>query len=132
MSCENEWSYSQLTSHSSQLRPEDDMANDIVMPRLGWTMESGRLVEWFKQDGEEVAAGELLFAVETDKAIQEVEALDSGVLHIPSDSPLGEEAPVGALLGYILAPGEAAPAGNGSAAPELVSVKAAAPAVTIV
>jgi pyruvate dehydrogenase E2 component (dihydrolipoamide acetyltransferase) len=70
------------------------MANDIVMPRLGWTMESGRLVEWFKQDGEEVAAGELLFAVETDKAIQEVEALDSGVLHIPSDSPLGEEAPV--------------------------------------
>src|SRR6478735_5839694 len=108
------------------------MANDIVMPRLGWTMESGRLVEWFKQDGEEVAAGELLFAVETDKAIQEVEALDSGVLHIPGDSPLGEEAPVGALLGYILAPGETAPAGSGAAAPEPVAVQAAAPAISIV
>jgi pyruvate dehydrogenase E2 component (dihydrolipoamide acetyltransferase) len=108
------------------------MANDIVMPRLGWTMESGRLVEWFKQDGEEVAAGELLFAVETDKAIQEVEALDSGVLHIPSDSPLGEEAPVGALLGYILAPGEAAPTETGTAAQEPVAVQADGPAISIV
>jgi pyruvate dehydrogenase E2 component (dihydrolipoamide acetyltransferase) len=91
------------------------MPNNIVMPRLGWTMESGTLVEWFKQDGEEVQAGELLFAVETDKAIQEIEALDSGILHIPAESPMGQDAPVGALLGYILAPGEALPAGEGEA-----------------
>src|SRR5215203_923863 len=74
----------------------------------------------------------MLFAVETDKAIQEVEALDSGVLHIPSDSPLGEEAPVGALLGYILTPGEAVPAGSGAAVPEPAAVEAAAPADTLV
>lgn len=85
------------------------MPSNIVMPRLGWTMESGRLVEWFKNEGDEVQAGEMLFAVETDKAIQEIEALDSGVLHIPAESPLGEEAPVGAVLGYILAQGEAPP-----------------------
>lgn len=100
--------------------------NDIVMPRLGWTMESGRLVEWFKQDGDAVEAGELLFAVETDKAIQEIEALDSGVLHIPGDSPLGEDAPVGALLGYILAPGEAPPAGSGAATPVSIVTEAIA------
>jgi pyruvate dehydrogenase E2 component (dihydrolipoamide acetyltransferase) len=92
------------------------MAHDIVMPRLGWTMEAGTLVEWFKQEGEEVNAGDLLFAVETDKAVQEVEALDSGVLHIPTDSPLGVEAPVGAVLGFILDPGEAPPSGRGGTA----------------
>lgn len=101
------------------------MPSNIVMPRLGWTMESGRLVEWFKEDGAAVNAGELLFAVETDKAIQEVEALDSGVLHIPVESPLGEEAPVGALLGYILAPGEAVPsAGTAVSAPAEAVVEA--------
>jgi pyruvate dehydrogenase E2 component (dihydrolipoamide acetyltransferase) len=113
------------------------MPNNIVMPRLGWTMESGRLVEWFKNEGDEVQAGELLFAVETDKAIQEVEALDTGVLHIPAESPFGEEAPVGAVLGYILAPGEAPPAGGSEStgAPEPVVpevVEQAAPIKTIV
>ena len=92
------------------------MANDIVMPRLGWTMESGRLVEWFKQDGEAVEAGELLFAVETDKAIQEIEALDSGVLHMPGDSPIGYRLPAGAVVGNMPAPGPAAPAGRNTAA----------------
>ena len=86
------------------------MAYEVVMPRLGWNMETGRLVEWLKQDGERVEAGELLLAIEADKAIQEVEALESGVLHIPAESPpAGEEVPVGTLLGYLLAEGEEAP-----------------------
>jgi pyruvate dehydrogenase E2 component (dihydrolipoamide acetyltransferase) len=79
------------------------------MPRLGWNMETGRLGQWLKQDGERVEAGELLFTVEGDKATQEVEALDSGTLHIPPDAPPpGKEVPVGTLLGYLLAPGEMA------------------------
>ena len=85
------------------------MANEVVMPRLGWTMEAGTLVEWLKSDGDEVEAGELLFSVETDKAVQEVEAIDSGVLRIPSDSPIGIEKPVGSTLGFIVKPGEPAP-----------------------
>jgi pyruvate dehydrogenase E2 component (dihydrolipoamide acetyltransferase) len=86
------------------------MANEVVMPRLGWTMEAGTLVEWLKSDGDEVEAGELLFAVETDKAVQEVEAIDSGILSIPIDTPIGIEKPVGTTLGFIVAPGETAPA----------------------
>ncbi len=86
------------------------MASDVVMPRLGWTMETGRVVEWLKQDGEAVAAGDMLFSVESDKAIVEVEALDSGVLRIPTDTPIGVDAPVGAVLAYILGPGEEPPA----------------------
>src|SRR5262245_19890675 len=76
------------------------------MPRLGWTMEVGRVVEWLKGDGEPVEAGEFLFSVEGDKAITEVEALDSGILRIPPDPQIGIELPVGAVLAYIAVPGE--------------------------
>jgi pyruvate dehydrogenase E2 component (dihydrolipoamide acetyltransferase) len=86
------------------------MATEIVLPRLGWNMEKGSLGEWLKQDGDRVEAGEILFTVEGDKAVQEIEALDSGVLRIPADSPPpGKEVPVGTLLAYLVQPGEAVP-----------------------
>ncbi|MBP8108135.1 MAG: 2-oxo acid dehydrogenase subunit E2 [Caldilineaceae bacterium] len=86
------------------------MPFEVVLPRLGWNMESGQVGQWLKKEGERVEAGEILFTVEGDKATQEVEALDSGTLHIPSNSPpLGKEVPVGTLLAYLLEPGEAIP-----------------------
>ncbi len=95
------------------------MPSEIVMPRLGWTMETGTVVEWLKASGDLVEAGEHIFAVESDKAITEVESLDSGVLYIPDGTPIGVEAPVGATLAFILAPGEAPPAyAFGSESPE--------------
>jgi pyruvate dehydrogenase E2 component (dihydrolipoamide acetyltransferase) len=69
-------------------------------------MEAGTVVEWLKESGDPVEAGEMLFSVESDKAITEVEALDSGVLYLPPDAPIGVEVPVGAMVGWILAPGE--------------------------
>ncbi len=87
------------------------MAVEIVMPRLGWTAEEAVLKEWRVRHGDPVAVGDVLFSVEGDKAVEEIEALDPGILHIPSESPLpGQSAPVGTLLAYILAPGEAPPA----------------------
>ena len=86
---------------------------EVVMPRLGWNMETGSLGEWLKQDGDHVEAGEILFTVEGDKAIQEVEALDSGILRIPADSPPpGVEVAVGTLLAYLLAAGRGAPSSS--------------------
>lgn len=86
------------------------MATEIVMPRLGWTMEEGIFGEWLKKDGEEVKAGDLLFTVESDKATQEVESFESGILRIPPDGPkTGDVIPVGGRMGYIVKPGEAAP-----------------------
>lgn len=86
------------------------MAVEIIMPRFGWTMEEGLLAEWTKRDGEAVAAGEVLFTVESDKALNEVESFETGVLRIPPDSPPpGSIVKVGALLAYIVQPGEAAP-----------------------
>jgi pyruvate dehydrogenase E2 component (dihydrolipoamide acetyltransferase) len=109
------------------------MVNEVVMPRLGWTMEVGRVVEWLKQDGDEVAAGEVIFAVEADKGVTDVEALDSGILRIPTDSPIGVEVPVGATLAFITQPGAAAPAnisGQISSNPATVPVSVPEPVAT--
>jgi len=86
------------------------MPFEIVLPRLGWNMESGQVGEWLKKDGERVEVGEILLTIEGDKATQEVEALESGILRIPPDSPPpGQEVPVGTLLAYLVKPGEALP-----------------------
>ncbi|MGL4550558.1 MAG: lipoyl domain-containing protein, partial [Gemmataceae bacterium] len=70
---------------------------DITVPRLGWTMESGTLVEWFKRDGDAVAPGEPLFALEGDKATETVEALDAGVLRTAARA--GDKVTVGQVVG---------------------------------
>lgn len=86
------------------------MAFEILMPRLGWSMEEGVFGAWLKQDGETVHAGDLIFTVESDKATQEVEVFDNGVLRIPPDAPQpGQTITVGTLLAYVTQPGEAAP-----------------------
>jgi pyruvate dehydrogenase E2 component (dihydrolipoamide acetyltransferase) len=98
------------------------MAYEVVMPRLGWNMEEGSLAEWLKRPGDQIEAGEVLFSVESDKAVQEVEALEGGVLYIPPGSPApGQTVPVGTLLAYLLAPGEPTP-GEAGPAPQSASV----------
>ena len=93
------------------------MAYEVTMPRLGWTMEEGVFGEWLKQDGDEVQAGDLLFTVEGDKATQEVEVFEAGILRLPANAPApGDVIPVGALLGYIVQAGESLPVESGPAA----------------
>jgi len=100
------------------------MAIEITLPRLGWSMEEGIFQSWLKKEGEEVKSGEPLFILESDKAAQEVEATDSGILHIPSNAPQsGEVTKVGRVLGYLLAPGEQPPVP--SAVPSVVPEKTA-------
>src|SRR5262249_23812156 len=86
------------------------MATEIVMPRLGWTMEEGTVVEWLKKDGDAIKPGDIVFTVESDKAVNEVRAFESGILRIPPDSPPpGTPVKVGGLLAYLVQPGETAP-----------------------
>lgn len=86
------------------------MANEITVPRLGWTMEEGTFVGWLKRSGEQVRAGDPLFTLEGEKATQDVEATESGVLHIAVFAPSsGGVVKVGAVLGYLLAEGESPP-----------------------
>lgn len=84
------------------------MATEIVLPRLGWTMEEGTLIEWLKNDGDEVKPGDLIYTVESDKTTVDVENFDAGILRIPPNSPApGSRIPVGTLLAYVAQPGEA-------------------------
>ena len=86
------------------------MASEIVVPRLGWTMEEGIFGEWLKPDGAAIAVGDLIFTIETDKATQEVESLEAGILRIAPGGPkAGDVVLVGAVLGYLVASGESAP-----------------------
>jgi len=83
------------------------MAIPISIPRLGWSMEEGVFAGWLKRDGEEVRAGEPLFSLEGDKATQEIEALDSGILKVPPTAPAaGTTVTVGAVIGFLLQRGE--------------------------
>jgi pyruvate dehydrogenase E2 component (dihydrolipoamide acetyltransferase) len=73
-------------------------------------MEVGSVVEWLKHDGDPVKEGDVLFTLQSDKSINEIASLDSGVLRIPPDSPApGVEVPIGTVLAYIVQPGEPAP-----------------------
>ena len=78
------------------------MAIEIKVPRLGWSMEEGTFIEWLKRDGQPVQAGEPLFAIEGDKAIQEVEAIGTGILRIAPRAPEnGETVKVGTTLAFL-------------------------------
>lgn len=85
------------------------MAIEVVMPRMGLTMEEGTIVAWLKREGERVKAGEPLFEVETDKTTVEIEAPGEGILSRVLAQE-GQTLPVGEVIGYLVAEGEAVPA----------------------
>src|SRR6516164_6739207 len=86
------------------------MAFEVVVPRLGWSMDEGTFGQWLKRDGEFVARGEALFVVEGEKSAQDIESFDEGTLRIPPDAPQpGDTVRVGQILAYLVAEGEAAP-----------------------
>ena len=56
------------------------MITKVIMPKLGQTMEEGAIVEWVKKEDDQVKRGDLLFTVESDKAVLDVEATARGFL----------------------------------------------------
>ncbi len=94
------------------------MANEVKLPRLGQGMEAGTVTRWLKSEGEQVAKGEPLYEIDTDKVTQEVESDFAGVL-LKIALPEGE-APVGETIAWIGEAGEevAAPAANAPEAPD--------------
>ncbi len=81
------------------------MATEIIMPKLGMSMEEGKIARWMKSEGDAVETGEPLFEVETDKVNMEVEALVSGILLKILRDP-GEVVPVTEIIGYMGDAGE--------------------------
>lgn len=84
------------------------MVVEVIMPKLGQTMEKGKIVKWLKKEGERVERGEPLLEIETDKAVLEVEARGTGVLK-KILAREGDVVPVTKVIGYIAEEGEEIP-----------------------
>jgi pyruvate dehydrogenase E2 component (dihydrolipoamide acetyltransferase) len=76
------------------------MVTEVIMPKMGQTMEKGKIIRWLKKEGEEVQKEEPLLEIETDKTTIEVESRGTGVLKKILVQE-GEEAPISAVIGYI-------------------------------
>ena len=103
------------------------MAIEVTMPKLGLTMETGKITEWKKKEGDQVKKGEILLVVETEKITYEVEAPGDGILHIVV--PVEGEVPVAELIGYLAADkAEYDKVAAGGAAPQQLRQQQPAPA----
>lgn len=101
------------------------MATEIVMPKLGLTMESGAISAWLVEEGQEVQKGQALLEIATDKVTMEVEAQADGILRKILVPP-GEEVPVSTTIGVIAAADEDI-GSYSAAAPSAPAPAAAAP-----
>jgi pyruvate dehydrogenase E2 component (dihydrolipoamide acetyltransferase) len=105
------------------------MITKVLMPKLSDAMETGKVIQWLKKEGDAVKGGDVIAEIETDKANVEIEAFGAGVLRKIVVGE-GEQVPVGELIGVIADPAEdvssvtGAPAKPATAAP----APAAAPA----
>jgi pyruvate dehydrogenase E2 component (dihydrolipoamide acetyltransferase) len=88
------------------------MAISVVMPALEIAQETGKLVAWRKQEGEQVAKGEILLEIETDKAVMEIESPGDGIL-AGVKAQGGSVVPVGQVIAWLVAPGEKPPTDSG-------------------
>ena len=84
------------------------MVHTVIMPKLGQTVEESTLLKWHKQSGDQVKKGDILFEIETDKAVLEIESFVDGTLLkiIVND---GETVPVTAPVAFVGKPGEPIP-----------------------
>jgi pyruvate dehydrogenase E2 component (dihydrolipoamide acetyltransferase) len=87
---------------------------DVVMPRLSDSMEEGTILRWIKSEGDDVAVGDELVEIETDKANMVYEADTAGTL-VEIVAKENDTLPIGEVIARVGEAGEA-PAGNGAAA----------------
>ena len=103
------------------------MPTEVIMPALGMSQETGRLIAWLKQEGDAVERGDILMEIETDKTTVEVEAAASGTL-VNVTAQAGDDVPVGSVIALIRAPGESVPSLPTKATP--ISVNSVSNAAT--
>ncbi|WP_375595621.1 pyruvate dehydrogenase complex E1 component subunit beta [Algihabitans albus] len=103
------------------------MPIEVLMPALSPTMTEGKLAKWLKQEGEEIASGDVLAEIETDKATMEVEAVEEGTLGRILISEGTDNVAVNTPIALLLEDGEDAAALDGAKA-AAAAAPAAAPA----
>lgn len=75
------------------------MGTEILLPKIGFSMNEGTLAEWMFGDGEHVTEGDVLYLLESDKSTNEVEAPATGILRVLKEE--GQVYEVGTVLGLI-------------------------------
>ena len=101
------------------------MVTPIVMPKFGQMTEESAVVEWLKKEGDTVAKGDMLFLVETDKSVMEVESFSEGTL-LKIVVGAGVSVPVQSVVSYLGEKGEAVPATAAPRRPAPASAPSAA------
>ena len=76
------------------------MPTEVIMPALELAQETGRVLRWLKAEGDDVAKGEPLMEIETDKVTVDVEAPADGVL-AGVGAAEGDEVPVGTTVAFL-------------------------------
>ncbi len=118
------------------------MPIQVLMPALSPTMTEGKLAKWLKAEGDDVAAGDVIAEIETDKATMEVEAVDEGkvgkllvdegaegvAVNTPIAVLLADGEDSGAMDGMATAPAPQPAAAPAEASPALEAAVAAVPA----
>jgi len=105
--------------------------SEVTMPRLSDTMQEGTIAQWLKKPGDPVKKGDVMAAIETDKATMDLEAYDAGVLEQILVQE-GQTVPIGQVIAVIGsgagAQAQPAAAGSKSAPPTQTESKPEAPA----
>ncbi|MFJ9005726.1 2-oxo acid dehydrogenase subunit E2 [Streptomyces canus] len=83
------------------------MAVEVLLPKIGLTMQEGTIDEWLVPTGAAVMEGDALLRLATDKVDVDVEAEAGGLFHPVVAA--GATVPAGALIGWLLAEGEQPP-----------------------
>lgn len=76
------------------------MPTEIIMPKLGMSMEEGTIVEWVKKKGESVTKGETVVVISSEKIEKDIEAPDDGIL-LEISAEQDETVEVGKAIGFI-------------------------------
>lgn len=76
------------------------MATEIILPKLGFSVNEAELAEWLVEDGAAVTKGQLLYSIESEKSIQEIESPADGTLKILEQA--GETYDVGTVIGELV------------------------------
>ncbi len=75
------------------------MIKNLFIPKLGMTMEKGRIAQWLANDGDQVQAEQVVLVLETEKVAHEIAAPISGILAILAQA--GDEYPCGTVVGVV-------------------------------
>jgi pyruvate/2-oxoglutarate dehydrogenase complex dihydrolipoamide acyltransferase (E2) component len=76
------------------------MSSEVLLPKLGFSMNEGIIAQWLVPDGAEVKEGQPIYTIESEKSVQEIESPSSGLIRIIGT--VGEVYKVGTVIAEVM------------------------------